>query len=136
MIKYETISKSNDGMPQWNSFFNPVLTIIQKKETWINRELKTAVVDYIGLPAELKERRYEDSRYKNNETIAENRVGFAISALKNAGLISSPKLGIVKSNKAGIKYLQEHGDEISEKQIKSLPKYREHEKMVAARKKN
>lgn len=135
MIKYETISKSNDGMPQWNSFFNPVLTVIQTKDTWINRELKTAVVDSVGIPAELKERRYEDSRYKNNETIAENRVGFAISALKNAGLISSPKRGIVKANEAGIKYLQEHGDEISEKQIKSLPKYREHEEMVAARKK-
>jgi restriction system protein len=134
VLKYEKMLKSNDGMPRWNSFFNPVLTVIEGKDTWTIKELKKEVIETIGLPTSLKSRRYDDPRYRHIDTIAESRVGFAISLLKNAGLVSSPKRGFVKSSDAGIEYLNKYRENITENQIKLLPKYREYKRVVEARK--
>ncbi|WP_214464363.1 winged helix-turn-helix domain-containing protein [Levilactobacillus brevis] len=84
MIDYLTLKHSDDGMPTWDAYLGPVLQTVGSKNLWRRRELVTAVIEYVNLPNNLKERRYTSN---GGGLIAENRVLFAISDLKIAKLI-------------------------------------------------
>ncbi|MDR0298815.1 MAG: restriction endonuclease, partial [Streptococcaceae bacterium] len=126
MVEYEKLKKSDNGMPTWDSFIPIVLEVIPHKESWSGISLKrAAVADILHLPENLKIIKYKDTDY---ETALENRAGFALSLLTNAGLVSRPERGQYISNSYGRKKFEELGDRLDYKMVKTEPLYIKYEK--------
>ncbi|CAJ1187203.1 restriction endonuclease [Companilactobacillus nantensis] len=131
MLEYNGMSKSANGMPQWQTFLNPILEVLKAKKILTTKDLKRAVTIKTNIPENLKNLKYKETDY---QTVAENRAGFSISLLKNAGLIDDVGRGKVKINSEGIDYLNKYGLNIDYREVQKLPKYQEHEKLVRERK--
>lgn len=105
-------------MPVWSGFLRPVLEVLANGEAWNRRELLRAVCDHVGLT---DEQRME--ALSSGESRAENRVGWAVSALYKAELIGKPRRATYIILDVGRRFLEQHPGEISEKTLKSLPTY-------------
>ena len=102
MQDYTTLKHSENGMPIWDSFYSPVLQVALTKDLWKLQDLKDATIKAIALPGKLATLRYA-SRY--HDLVADNRIGWAISDLKLAGLLDNPKRGYYKISELGKKVL-------------------------------
>lgn len=125
MQDYTTLKHSENGMPIWDSFYGPVLQVALTKNLWKLQDLKDATIKAIALPEKLATLRYA-SRY--HDLVADNRIGWAISDLKLAGLLDNPKRGYYKISELGKKAEEEYGLNITKNYVHSLPKYVEHQK--------
>ena len=125
MQNYTTLKHSENGMPIWDSFYSPVLQVALTKDLWKLQDLKDATIKAIALPEKLATLRYA-SRY--HDLVADNRIGWAISDLKLAGLLDNPKRGYYKISELGKKAEEEYGLNITKNYVHSLPKYVEHQK--------
>lgn len=134
MAYYEKVKQSDDGQPVWESYLAVILPLIQAKTEWKSRDLKAAAIEKMELPKDLREKRYENASYV--ETVAQNRAGFALSLLKNAGLVDFRGSAKYAPNKAGKKFLKINNGVVEEKRIKQLPAYLEHRKLVEERRKS
>lgn len=124
MQNYTTLKHSENGMPIWDSFYGPVLQVALTKDLWKLQDLKDATIKAIALPEKLATLRYA-SRY--HDLVADNRVGWAISDLKIAGLLDNPKRGYYKISELGKKDIEKQLN-ITKDYVHSLPKYVEHQK--------
>ena len=124
MQNYTTLKHSENGMPIWDSFYGPVLQVALTKDLWKLQDLKDATIKAIALPEKLATLRYA-SRY--HDLVADNRVGWAISDLKIAGLLDNPKRGYYQISELG-KRATEKQLNITKDYVHSLPKYVEHQK--------
>lgn len=131
MAYYEKVKKSDDGQPAWDSYLAIILRVIQTKAIWKSHALKLAAVEYMGMPANIREKGY--GKYKYDDNVAENRVGFSLSLLKNAGLIDFLGSARYAQNAAGNDFLEKYQDNITNKNVTALPAYIEHEKLVTKR---
>lgn len=125
MQNYTNLKHSENGMPIWDSFYSPVLQVALTKDLWKLQDLKDATIKAIALPEKLATLRYA-SRY--HDLVADNRIGWAISDLKLAGLLDNPKRGYYKISELGKKAEEEYGLNITKNYVHSLPKYVEHQK--------
>lgn len=105
-------------MPVWYGLLRPVLEVMSDGNSWKRRDLLKAVCDHIGLT---NDQRAES--LSSGESRAENRIGWAVSALYKAELIEKPQRGTYLLNLAGRQFLEQHPGEISEKTLKTLPAY-------------
>lgn len=134
MTYYVNAKKSKDGQPIWESYLSLMLQVIQDKPEWKSRQLKMATVDRMGLPDDLREKNYGNTKYDDN--IAENRAGFALSLLKIAGLVDFLGAAKYTANEKGNQFLKQHQGMVTEKAIKQLSAYQAHEQLLVERKKN
>ena len=124
MFNYNELKQSPDGMPMWESFLPIVLSIVRNGEVWDSLDLKRASVDMIvGLPGYLKVDRKNVTDYL---TTPENRAGWAISYLKNAGLLDHPERGKYVINEPGRKNYAQYGNDFNSKILFELPTYKEY----------
>ena len=86
--KKDELSKTT-SMPKWHEFFPSVMKYLSDCEVHHRNEIKKFAADSFNLTEEERNRTYEGSE----ENVAENRAGWAISELKLAGLIESPRRG-------------------------------------------
>lgn len=105
-------------VPVWSGFLKPVLAVLASGHAWKRRELLKAVCDHVGLT---DEQRLET--LPSGESRAENRVGWAVSALYKAELIDKPQRATYLLNDTGRDFLKVHPSEVSEKTLKTLPAY-------------
>ncbi len=106
-------------MPVWSGFLKPVLEVMSDGKLWHRRDLLKAACDHVGLnDAQRAE------ALSSGESRAENRIGWAVSALYKAELIEKPQRGTYLLLPAGRQFLDQHATEISEKTLKALPAYR------------
>lgn len=61
-----------------------------------------------------------------------NCMGWARTALKKAGLLESPRRGIVRTTKRGLDVLKEHPPQITDKYLLQFPEYLEYKGVVSA----
>ena len=127
MIDYTTLKHSSNGMPTWDAYLGIVLNEASKKELCTSSELKQAAVNQINLPLSLKNLEYASDSGKKN--VAINRAGWALSDLKIAGLLHSPKRNQYQITKLGRKALAEYGLSLTRNTVHSYPKYQEHEQL-------
>lgn len=122
-MNYNEIKKSADGMPTWDSFIPLLLNAAKNKETFTNRSLCRAAIELIkDLPKQYKDFRYE----KDNGVIIENRAGFSVSLLKNAGLLNYPERNTYTISHRGLELINEYGNDLNEKIVKNEKNYIEH----------
>lgn len=107
-------------LPKWNQLFLPTLKAYSSGNPQINRNVKVSVADSLGLTNELRSERTAG----NNENKIEGRVGWAISALKIAGLLDNHSRGSNIITDAGRKLLQSPPAELNEKYLEdNFPSY-------------
>lgn len=124
MINYKDLKHSENGMPTWDGFLQPVLTVVATKPLWQVKDLNSATIRFVELPEELASLRYPS---KYHDLVACNRINWAISDLKISGLINNPKRGYYEITELGHQALKD-GIEVTRDYVHSLPKYLEHQK--------
>ena len=76
-------------LPKWNQLFMPALKAYADGQPHVNRAVKVLVADGLELPEDLRNEKTELQK----ENKIEGRVGWAISALKIAGLLENHSRG-------------------------------------------
>ena len=114
-------------MPVWSGFLKPVLEIMADGKPWKRRDLAKAVCDHVALTTEQRA-----EALSSGESRAENRIGWAVSALFKAELIEKPQRGTYLLKDAGRHFLDQHPGEISEKTLKTLPLYQAYVSSIGA----
>lgn len=122
-MNYKDLKHSENGMPTWDGFLGPILQVASTRDLWKLQNLENAVIKAIDLPENLTTLRYPS---KYHDLIAQNKINWAISDLKIAGLLDNPKRGYYRISKLGKKTLEEKGINITANYVHSLPKYVEH----------
>jgi len=106
-------------MSTWHGFLEPVLDVLSDGHTWKTRDLYKAVCDHVRLTANQRA-----ETLPSGQSRAENRIGWATSALYKAELIDKPDRGAYVLSGAGHQFRLAHAnDTISEKTLKTLPAY-------------
>lgn len=88
-------------MPKWNELFEVSLRFYENGKPYINREAKVAIADSLGLTEELR----NETTPKHKENKIEGRIGFALSHLKIAGLLTQSDRGSFVITEEGKKLL-------------------------------
>lgn len=115
------------GMSTWHGFLQPVLDVLSDGKIWKTRNLQKAVCDRAGLS---ESQRVET--LPSGQSRAENRIGWATSALYKAELIEKPDRGAYMLSGAGHKFRLDHANEtISEKTLKTIPAYQKYLAAIA-----
>jgi len=130
MLNYEDLNKSPNGMPTWDSLIPVVMSIAVKEDKWKARELRQKVADSISMPHNLRNYMYESG----NGNVIEDRVGWAMSLLKVAGLIATPRRGVGEVTELGRTLEAKYGNQLNDYIVKKQPKYIAHQKMLNERK--
>lgn len=124
MIDYTTLKHSSDGMPTWDAYLGILLKLAMNKPLWTADAIKTAAVDELNLPDGLRNKEY-NSKYMGN--VAKNRAGFALSDLKIAGYLRSPRRGEYKITKLGRKTWEKYGLNLTRAVVHEEPLYKQHQ---------
>lgn len=109
-------------MPKWNELFLPVINYYSDGKVHNNRKAKIEIADSLNLEEEL--RQMVNNKYKDNKI--ENRVGWALSALKIAGLLEQYERGSFIITDMGKKLLENLPSNLNEKfLIDNYPLYKQ-----------
>lgn len=111
------------GIPQWWQFMYPLLLVAADGTEWARRDLYTAVLDQAGISEELRAIQYGTS----GNYAAENRVGWAKSALTRARLLETVRRGVFRITNAGRDFLASHPYEFKQSELEALPAWDEYE---------
>jgi restriction system protein len=91
-------------VPDYQKFFHPILTCISDGKEHRIRDIYEDLADIFGLT--------EDDRAEllpsGSQQVYKNRIGWAKTYLKKAGLITSPRRGIIRITERGRGVLQEN----------------------------
>lgn len=96
-------------MPTWDGLCYPVLLYLKDGQIRQGREIRHSVADKINLPADLRQKTYENT---SNQNIIEDRVGWDFSEMTTAGLLNRPERGLYQITQLGHTILQEYGVQI------------------------
>lgn len=128
MIDYSKLKHTADGMPTWDSLLPVMLQEATRRESWKAGALKKATLDLLNLPTELRKQVYDNGR-----NVAMNRASFALSDLRVAGLLSSPKRSIYEITELGKKMAQTYGLDLNKMVVHQLPQYAQHRAKVTGK---
>ncbi|MBP6917061.1 restriction endonuclease [Candidatus Saccharibacteria bacterium] len=114
---------SNIDMPKWNDLFLPTLKAYGDGKPHNNRLVKVEVADGLNLSDELR----HEKNAKIGDNKIENRVGWAISALKTAGLLRQYELGSNIITELGVDLLATRGGKNFDEKylLENYPPYKE-----------
>lgn len=128
MIDYTTLKHSSDGMPTWDAYLGILLKLAMNKQLWTADAIKTAAVDELNLPDELRNREYNS---KSTGNVAKNRAGFALSDLKIAGYLRSPRRGEYEITRLGKDAWKKYGLNLSRTVVHDEPLHKQHQAKLA-----
>lgn len=111
------------GLPQWWQFMYPLLQVASDGKEWPRRDLYAAALDVAGVSDELRSIQYGTS----GNLAAENRVGWAKSALTRARLLTTVRRGTFQISDAGREFLASHPYEFKQADLEKLPAWDEYE---------
>jgi len=130
MLKYKDLKKSPGGMPTLEAMIPVIMAVAVEEGSWNSREFIRKVADAVDMPADLRNKRYST----DNGNIIENRLSWAMSRLKTAGFVISPRRGYGEITELGRQMQAKYGYELSNDIVISQPKYIEREQMLKERK--
>lgn len=111
------------GIPQWWQFMYPLLQVASDGKEWARRDLYSAALDQAGVAEDLRAIQYGVS----GNYAAENRVGWAKSALTRARLLETVRRGVFRITDAGQEFLEAHLYEFKQSELEALPAWDEYE---------
>ena len=106
-------------IPDFQACMLPVLQVIADGNDWQMKHVTVAVADRFNLTEEERAQMLPSGQTR---TIV-NRVGWAKHYLKEAGLIESPKRGVVRISPDGTSVLNERPNHVNMKYLERFPGY-------------
>ena len=134
MLKYNELKKSPDDIPTYDALIPVALEIIAQNQTLKRNVFQTAVADSIEMPSDLRYKMFENKDSKWRRPIIEHRAAWAITKLKQSGLIDYPQRGISEITPLGRELYEKHGRNLDEQILKNQPQFIEHKRLLIERK--
>jgi len=108
-------------IPDFQTLMLPLLQILSDGNEHVLRDTINQLTDQFHLTEEEK----TELLPSGNQPVIDNRVGWARTYLKKAGLLENPRRGILKISDAGRKLLETKPQRIDVKYLKTLPGFKE-----------
>jgi restriction system protein len=105
------------GIPTWEEFNLPVLTVLSDGATRTLREVRRDVADAVGLTPEQRTETLASGQLR-----ADNRIGWAASYLNRVDALHRPSRGRYEITDFGRELLQQHPHRITENDLKAVAK--------------
>lgn len=109
------------AIPDFQAIMLPLLKFIEDKEEHSTRE----TIDYISSLFNLTEEEKKEVLPSGKQPIIDNRVGWARTYLKKAGLLENPQRGIIKISELGLKILEQNPAEINKEFLEQFDDFKE-----------
>lgn len=107
------------AIPDYQSIMLPLLELISDNRDWMFRN----VVEELAKKYALTDEERKELLPSGQQPIFDNRVGWARTYMKKAGLIDSPKRGILRISNKGLDVLQTKPDRINVKFLQKFPEF-------------
>ncbi len=114
----------SNTIPDYESIMLPLLKFVSDKQEHSFRE----AVDFISSHFNLTENQKKELLPSGQQYIINNRVGWARTYLKKAGLLESPKRSYFKITERGLKVLESNPNAINGEFLKQFPEFVEFKK--------
>ncbi len=108
-------------IPDYQSCMRPALAHLADGQLHRSREVKDALADEFGL----SEAERAELLPSGRQRVIDNRVGWALTYLSQAGLVNRPARGQVQITPSGQKVLASHAERIDLKVLEQFPSYLE-----------
>ena len=108
-------------IPDYQSCMRPALAHLADGQLHRSREVKDALADEFGLSDAERAELLPSGRQR----VIDNRVGWALTYLSQAGLVNRPARGQVQITPSGQKVLASHAERIDLKVLEQFPSYLE-----------
>ena len=108
-------------IPDYQSCMRPALAHLADGQLHRSREVKNALADLFGL----SEAERAELLPSGRQRVIDNRVGWALTYLSQAGLVNRPTRGQVQITPSGQEVLSRHADRIDLKVLEQFPSYLE-----------
>ena len=113
------------AIPDYQTIMKPLLEYLKNNPgPQRMQDITEAMSNHFSLNADEK----EELLPSGQQSVIHNRVGWARTYLKKAGLLSDPKRGYVEINKRGIEVLEKKPGEINVKFLNRFPEFKEFRK--------
>lgn len=112
------MSEPVSTMPIWSGLLTPILEVLADGEIWRRRELVVAVCDHIGLTDAQRAEVLPSGQQR-----ASNRIGWALSALVRAELVTKPARAMFRIAQDGRAVLARYPEGLDERALKTIPAY-------------
>ena len=109
---------SPDQIPDFQTLMLPVLRFASGKEMFKKEEASVTIADEFGLTADQRQ-----ARLASGQAVVNNRVGWALSYMKMAGLVTSPVRGTFAITERGKEALASKPERIDMKFLRRYPEY-------------
>lgn len=109
------------SIPDYQGFMYPLLHAIADGQEHSVRDIVVNLSDQLGLTAEERQQMLPSGQ----QSIVSNRVGWAKTYLKKAGLLDNPKRGRVRITKAGLDALSQNSNTIDNTFLNRYPSFTE-----------
>ena len=113
--------EASQPVPAWPSFLRPILEVLSDGQGWKTGDLKPAAVARLQL-SEMQRTQI----LKSGQSQADNRAGWALSALTRAKAVEKVQIGESRITDFGLQMLVDHPVEITEADVKAVPAYQEY----------
>ncbi|MGV5046008.1 restriction endonuclease [Rhodococcus pyridinivorans] len=109
-------------VPVWQQFMLPVLKVLSDGTVWARRPLRAAVFEYMQLTeTQLAE------QLPSGQSRANNRMGWATSALARAEAVSKPERAHFQITDVGRALIEQYPNGFTEKDLQAFPAYQAYE---------
>ena len=108
-------------IPDYQSLMLPLLKLISDKQEYKYRDL----IEKLALEFKLTDEERKELLASGSQPVFDNRVGWAKTYLKKAGLIDSPKRATFVITELGLQTLKENPDRIDAKYLRKFPAFLE-----------
>jgi len=109
------------AVPKYHEFMLPMLKELKEGSSKSMQEIRDSLADHFNL----SEKELKELLPSGNQSIFDNRVGWARTYLKKAGLVDSPKRSFVVITDRGREVLAENPDEITSNYLKKFDEFLE-----------
>lgn len=106
------------AMPVWHGMLTPILTVLEDDKVWRRRDLVDAVCNHLALTADQRSEVLPSGQLR-----ADNRIGWALSGLVRADLVSKPARATFQITQAGHDVVVKYPHGLDDKTLKALPAY-------------
>lgn len=107
-------------MPDYQTLMRPVLASLSDGDVRRSRDVVESMADEFNLSPEER-----TAKVPSGQKLIDNRVGWALSYLRQAGLIERPGRGLVRISDEGSAALQKYPQRIDSKLLETYPAFRE-----------
>src|SRR5699024_4822590 len=121
---WKNLKLSSSGLPTWDSFIPYILHILVNGEETTRKVIVDRVLDYLGLPDELRGKEY--SKSESGQSILANRIGFALADLYKANAINRPKRAVYQITEKGNSLLTKYGDGLTTEILQEQPEHKKY----------